>query len=138
MILILRSHCTSPVRATDIVSNLESSGKQKMFSGYRVFVCARQEATCNLWDGGLLALGWRSAHGRHCGISWEGVIAELTRHTHTSGTMSQSLASLLLASEGRTWGYLIGTDALYWEVHSKTRSWTAVSCWCLINREGGF
>ena len=48
--------------------------------------------------------------------------------THASGTMSQSLASLLLASEGRTWRYLISTDVLYWEVHSKTHSWIVVSC----------
>ena len=45
------------MRETDIVRNLESSGKQKMFSGYLVFLYARQEAICNLRDRGLLALG---------------------------------------------------------------------------------
>ena len=57
------------MRETDIVRNLESSGKQKMFSGYLVFLYARQEAICNLRDRGLLALGMAGpvpSPGRQC------------------------------------------------------------------------
>lgn len=38
----------SPVRVADRVHNLGSSRKQGMFSGYLVFLCARQEATYDL------------------------------------------------------------------------------------------
>lgn len=70
-----------------------------MFSGYLVFLCARQEATCNLQEGGPSTLGWRAGQGSPCGTSWKVSITEFCRQAHASGHPVPE-SGLVIASEG--------------------------------------